>query len=224
MGIFSSLEKTKTSKSLYNFNLQDIYRKGRFDNSSDIDYDFFENLYYEMLSKFNAKKKIDSNLLELWAKLYMKSHIDYDLGNTINLYYINCNFPKPVHMLEDYNYMPEDARKMNLLDIKHIRKIQIENLEFKDIYLATFEIMDPNKFYRPYVLLITKDENNKWVHFGYGYDSNDNGNVELFIKVFNYPIFLTTKGYLLLPLSNKKEKLDVYAYVTEKSISKLLQK
>ena len=42
MGIFSSLEKTKTSKSLYNFNLQDIYRKGRFDNSSDIDYDFFE--------------------------------------------------------------------------------------------------------------------------------------------------------------------------------------
>lgn len=44
----------------------------------------------------------------------MKSYIDYDLGNTVNLYYINCNHPTPVKKLENYDYIPHDARKMNL--------------------------------------------------------------------------------------------------------------
>ena len=54
------------------------------------------------------------NQIELWAKLDMKSYIDYDLGNTVNLYYINCNHPTPVKKLENYDYIPDDARKMNL--------------------------------------------------------------------------------------------------------------
>ena len=154
----------------------------------------------------------------------MKSYIDYDLGNTVNLYYINCNHPTPVKKLENYDYMPDDARKMNLLDIKYIRKFVIEGLEFQNIYLATFEIMDSEEYYRPYVLFFTQNENNEWIQIGYGYDSNDNGNVEIFMSVFNYPIYLTTKGFIEAPLSNKKEKLDVYDYITEKDIKKLFKK
>ena len=41
MGIFNSIDKTKTSKKFYEFNLQEIYRKGRFATPSDIDYSFF---------------------------------------------------------------------------------------------------------------------------------------------------------------------------------------
>ena len=57
--------------------------------------------------------------------------------------------------------------------------------------------------------------------YGYGYDSNDNGNVELFIDSFNYPVFLTPKGHILLPLTNKKVKLDVYDYITDVDIEKI---
>lgn len=57
--------------------------------------------------------------------------------------------------------------------------------------------------------------------FGYGYDSNDNGNVELFIQSFNYPIFLTSKGFIFLPLIDKKIKLDVVDYITDTDISKI---
>ena len=49
MGIFNSIEKTKISKRLYNFNLQEIYRKGRFANPDDIDYEFFEDLNIKRL-------------------------------------------------------------------------------------------------------------------------------------------------------------------------------
>ena len=41
------------------------------------------------------------------------------------------------------------------------------------------------------------------------------------MDVFNYPIFLTTKGFIEAPLSSKREKLDVYDYITEKDIKKL---
>ena len=222
MGIFNSIDKTKTSKKFYEFNLQEIYRKGRFATPSDIDYNFFENIYVKKLLE-NSKKSKNTNLIELWGRLQMKAYIDYDLGNTVNLYYINCNHPTPVNKLEDYNYMPEDSRKMTLLDIKYIKKFNIEGIEFQNIYLATFEIMDPEKYYRPYILVYTKNENNEWIELGYGYDSNDNGNVEFFINAFNYPIFLTNKGYLVAPLSSKREKLDVYDYITEKNINKILK-
>ncbi len=222
MGIFDSLQKTKTRKRLYNFDLQEIYRKGRFANDTDVDYDFFENLNANKLLELTKKSK-NNSLIELWAKLDMKSYIDYDLGNTVNLYYINCNHPTPVKKLENYDYMPDDSRRMNLLDIKYIKKFAIEGLEFQNIYLATFEIMDPEEYYRPYVLFFTKNENNEWIQIGYGYDSNDNGNVEIFMDIFNYPVFLTPKGYLMAPLSNKREKLDIYDYITEKNIKKLFK-
>ena len=220
MGIFDSLQKTKTRKRLYNFDLQELYRKGRFANDTDVDYDFFENLNANKLLELTKKSK-NNSLIELWGKLDMKSYIDYNLGNTVNLYYINCNHPTPVKKLENYDYMPDDARQMNLLDIKYIKKFVIEGLEFQDIYLATFEIMDPEEYYRPYVLIFSKNKNNEWIKIGYGYDSNDNGNVEIFMDVFNYPVFLTPKGYLMAPLSNKGKKLDVYDYLTEKDIKKL---
>lgn len=222
MGIFDSLQKTKTRKRLYNFDLEELYRKGRFANDTDVDYDFFENLNANKLLELTKKSK-NNSLIELWAKLDMKSYIDYDLGNTVNLYYINCNHPTPVKKLENYDYMPDDSRRMNLLDIKYIKKFAIEGLEFQNIYLATFEIMDPEEYYRPYVLFFTKNENNEWIQIGYGYDSNDNGNVEIFMDVFNYPVFLTPKGYLMAPLSNKREKLDIYDYITEKNIKKLFK-
>ena len=94
MGIFNSIEKTKISKRLYNFNLQEIYRKGRFANPDDINYEFFEGLNIKRLLSLNKKNK-NTTLIELWAKLEMKAYIDYDLGNTINLYYTD-NIPKPV--------------------------------------------------------------------------------------------------------------------------------
>ena len=222
MGIFDSLQKTKTRKRLYNFGLQEIYRKGRFANDTDVDYEFFENLNANKLLELTKNSK-NNSLIELWGKLDMKSYIDYDLGNTVNLYYINCNHPTPVKKLENYDYMPDDSRRMNLLDIKYIKKFAIEGLEFQNIYLATFEIMDPEEYYRPYVLFFTKNENNEWIQIGYGYDSNDNGNVEIFMDVFNYPVFLTPKGYLMAPLSNKREKLDIYDYITEKNIKKLFK-
>ena len=111
MGIFNSIDKTKKSKKIYEFNLQEIYRKGRFATPADVDYSFFEDLYVKKLLEHSKKSK-NTNLIELWGKLQMKAFIDYDLGNTVNLYYINCNHPTPVNKLEDYNYMPEDSRKM----------------------------------------------------------------------------------------------------------------
>ena len=222
MGIFDSLQKTKTRKRLYNFDLQEIYRKGRFANDTDVDYEFFENLNANKLLELTKKSK-NNSLIELWGKLDMKSYIDYDLGNTVNLYYINCNHPTPVKKLENYDYMPDDSRRMNLLDIKYIKKFAIEGLEFQNIYLATFEIMDPEEYYRPYILFFTKNKNNEWIQIGYGYDSNDNGNVEIFMDVFNYPIFLTAKGFIEAPLSSKRERLDVYDYITEKNIKKLFK-
>lgn len=59
--------------------------------------------------------------------------------------------------------------------------------------------------------------------YGYGYDSDNNNNIELFIESFNYPIYLTPKGYIKLPLNNSLTKLSVYDYVTDTDIQKILQ-
>ena len=61
-----------------------------------------------------------------------------------------------------------------------------------------------------------------FLKFGYGYDSNDNGNVELFIKSFNYPIFLTPKGMIISPLTNKTLKLKIYDYIDDFDIKKIM--
>ena len=191
MGKFDSLLKTKNSKRKYNYNYDKIYKKN---SINPLDYDYFESILVQELWIKN-NKKYNKDLITLWGKLDMKSYIDYILGNTFNMYFVNDNKRIEVNKLDDYNYMHEDARRMKLLDM--------------------------NNNFRPYVLLFVKNSNGKFIEIGYGYDSNNNGNVELTIKSFNYPVFLNTKGTILLPLSNKKVKLDVYDYITDTDIEKI---
>lgn len=219
MGKFDSLLKTKNTKRTYQYDYTKLYKKGRF--ATSVDYNYFENLYILKLLEENKKKKYDEDLITLWAKLDMKSYIDYDLGNTVNLYFNDSFNLTPVKQLDDYNYMYEDSRKMNLLDIKYIKELSFEDITLENLYLATYEIADTTNVFRPYVILFTKDTQNNFVEIGYGYDSNNNGNVELSIQSFNYPLFLTSKGFILLPLTNKKIKLDIYDYITDKDIQKI---
>lgn len=219
MGKFDTLLTSKTSKRTYQYDYKKIYKKGRF--ATSVDYAYFENLYILELLENNEKKKYNEDLITLWGKLDMKSYIDYDLGNTINPYFVDSFSRIPVKKLNDYNYMHEDSRKATLLDIKFIKSLSLENITLEKLYLATFEIFDPNHNFRPYVLLFTKNKENNFVEIGYGYDSNHNGNVELSITNFNYPVFLTTKGKLLLPLTNQKIRLDIYDYITDKDIQKI---
>lgn len=218
MGKFDSLLKTHNSKRKYLYDYTKLYKKGRF--ATSVDYDYFENLYMLKLLEDNKKKKYNEDLISLWGKLDMKSYIDYDLGNTINLYFVDSFEQISVNQLDDYNFMHEDSRKMNLLDIKYIKHLTLENIQLENLYLATFEILDKDNNFRPYVLIFTKDERNNFIEIGYGYDSNDNGNIELKIQSFNYPIFLTTNGCILLPLTNRKIKLNVYDYITDMDIQK----
>ncbi len=219
MGKFDTLLQSKTSKRTYLYNYTKLYKKGRF--ATSVDYSYFENLYILELLESNKKKKYNEDLISLWGKLDMKSYIDYDLGNTINLYFSDGFSRIPVKELKDYNYMHEDSRKATLLDIKFIKSLSLETITLENLYLATFEIFDTNHNFRPYVLLFTKDAKNNFVEIGYGYDSNNNGNVELSILNFNYPVFLTPKGMILLPLTNQKIKLNIYDYITDEDIQKI---
>lgn len=219
MGKFDSLLKTHSAKRKYQYNYTKLYKKGRF--ATSVDYNYFEALYTQELLEANKKKKYNQDLISLWGKLDMKSYIDYDLGNTVNLYFVDGFKRIPVNQLSDYNFMHEDSRKMSLLDIKYIKHLSLENVKFENLYLATYEILDMNNNFRPYILIFIKDEKNDFIEIGYGYDSNDNGNVELFINSFNYPIFLTPKGYILLPLTSKKVRLDVYDYIKDTDIQKI---
>lgn len=219
MGKFDSLLKTRANKRSYQYDYKKLYKKGRF--ATSVDYEYFENLYILELLDNNKKKKYNEDLICLWGKLDMKSYIDYDLGNTINLYFVNGFNRIPVNQLSDYNFMPEDSRKLNLLDIKYVKRLSLENIKFENLYFATYEILDTNNDFRPYVEIFVKDEKHNFVEIGYGYDSNNNGNVELFINTFNYPIFLTTKGWILLPLTNRRIKLDIYDYIEDTDIQKI---
>ncbi len=219
MGIFDSLLKTKNSKRKYHYDYTKIYKKGRF--ATSVDYAYFENLYTLELLENNEKKKYNEDLITLWGKLDMRSHIDYDLGNTVNLYFSEPFKRVPVNQLNDYNYMHEDSRKITLLDIKYVKQLSLENVEFKNLYFATYEILDIHHEFRPYVLLFTKDQTIDFLEIGYGYDSNNNGNIELRIQELNYPVYLTTKGIIVLPLTNKKIKLDVYDYINDIDIQKI---
>lgn len=216
---FNYLQKTKISKRKYEYNYSKIYKKGRF--ATSVDYNYFENLYILELLDNNKKKKFDEDLISLWGKLDMKAYIDYDLGNTVNLYFVDSFERIPVKDLQEYNYMQEDSRKMNLLTIQYIKHISLEKVKFENLYLAIFEISDRDNNFRPYVLLFTKNEKNDFVEIGYGYDSNNNGNIELFIASFNYPVFLTQNGFILLPLTNKKIKINVFDYIQDTDIQKI---
>ena len=163
MSNFDSLLKTITSKRKYCPDYTKIYQKNNF--LKTLDYDYFEALYIQDLFEKNKKKKYNKDLLSLWGKLDMKSYIDYDLGNTINLYLVDDPNAKniPINRLNNYNFMPEDTKKLNLLDIKYIKHLNLENIQFTDLYLATYEILDNDNNFRPYVLLFIKNENNDFI-------------------------------------------------------------
>lgn len=161
MGKFDSLQKTKFAKRKYQYDYSKIYRRGRF--ATSVDYSFFESENIRILLEANKKKKMNENLIRLWAILDIRSYIDFDLGNTFNPYFTNSSNRIPIKNLDDYNFMYDAARKLNLLDIKYIKSFKTASVVFKNIYLATYEIMDPNNEFRPYVVLFTQDENNEFI-------------------------------------------------------------
>ena len=63
---------------------------------------------------------------------------------------------------------------------------------------------------------------NEFTKIGYGYDTNDNKTVELFIDSFNYAVFLSSKGVIQLPLKNTKIKIPVDNILTGANIDKLI--
>lgn len=220
MGKFDSILKSQSSKKHYYSHVEELYRKAHI--SDDVDYDYFENLNVQDLQEYNKKKKYNRDLISLWAILEMRKYIDLQLGNTFNPYFLEDSQLVSVKNLPDYDYMPDGARCQSLLDIKYIKKFILEGITFSNIYIATFEIMDMHNVFRPFIQLFTQNEFGRFVEIAYGYDSNGNGNVELFIPTFNYPVFLTLKGYIQLPLSGRLVKLDIYDYLTERDIGKLL--
>ena len=213
MGIFNCLEKTDYSKKRFYSNYYQVYKNTLLAGKIDISY--YETLNAQDLLKADIKKKFDPELLSLWGVLEMRKYVEYENGIITNPY---------IPENQNLDSLPEYTKLPNLLYVDYIKSITLNNIKLKNIYMSIFEIMDLNEFYRPYVILFSKDSIGKFVQIGYGYDTNDNGNVELTISSFNYLIYLTPKGYIESPLSNKKVKLDVYDYIADKDIGKLLRK
>ena len=220
---FNSLLKTKTAKRTTNSKAVDIYRQAKKSNRI-ITLTELQTLNIESLENNNTRKKINPSLLSLWGMLDMKSYIDALFGNTVNPYFLNTNKPTPIKDLPEYVSLSDESRILNLLDIKYIKNFELEGVYFHDIFLVTYEIMDRNNYFRPYVTLLTLNQDNQFIEFGYGYDTNDNGNVELFLSSFNYLVYLTPKGTLHSPLSGKMVKLKIYDILTFEEIEKLYKK
>lgn len=213
MGIFNCLEKTDYSKKRFYSNYYQVYKNTLLAGKIDISY--YETLNAQDLLKADIKKKFDPELLSLWGVLEMRKYVEYENGIITNPY---------IPENQNLDSLPEYTKLPNLLYVDYIKSITLNNIKLKNIYMSIFEIMDLNEFYRPYVILFSKDSIGKFIQIGYGFDTNDNGNVELTISSFNYLIYLTPKGYIESPLSNKKVKLDVYDYIDDKDIGKLLRK
>lgn len=217
---FDSLLKTKTSKRNGRSNVLEIYRQAKKTNRN-ITLTELQTLNIEYLQKNNMRKKINSTLLTLWGMLDMKSYIDAIFGNTINPYFLNTKNLFSIKDLPEYTYLSDEARLLNLLDIKYIKSFELEGVSFNEVFLVTYEIADKNNDFRPYVTLLTLNQDNQFIEFGYGYDTNDNGNVELFLSSYNYLVYLTPKGSIHSPLSGKMTKLKVQDILTAEEIAKL---
>ena len=186
------------------------------------DYSYFIDRTIELLSNFNNKtKKYNKDLIRLWAILEMEKYLDFEFRKTINPY---CNTDAPISEL-DY-HVKESAKIFTLLDIKLIDRVVINGIEFKKLYLATFEISDNNSEsgFRPYVELYQKNNNQVFKKIGYGYDSNNNMIIELFIDNFNYAVYLTPRGIIQIPLTGKNIKLHISDILTENNILKITSK
>ncbi len=217
---FDSLLKTKTSKRTAHSNVIEIYRQARKENK-EISLEDLQLLNANDLFAKDIKHKIDKNLLSLWGMLDMKSFVDAISGDTINPYFLKTKNLSPIKALPEYTYLPDEARLLNLLDIKYIKKFELEGVTFSEVFLVTYEIADRNNAFRPYVTFLTLNQNNQFIEFGYGYDTNDNGNVELFLSSYNYLVYLTPKGFIHSPLSGKMTKLKIYDILTFGEIAKL---
>ncbi len=221
MNDFDSLQKSKFTKRKGYSNVANIYRQAK-SNHRSISLNDLQYLNINSLEEKNVKHKIDDNLLRLWGFLDMKSFVDAIYGNTINPYFLHTKEIHPIKDLNEYTYLSDEARILNLIDIKYIKSFELEGITFEQVYLTTFEILDPHGSFRPFVRLYIIDPTNKFVEIGYGYDSNNNGKVELSINTFNYLVLLNNKGVITSPLSGKSTRLKISKLLTSEEISKLL--
>ncbi len=220
MNDFSSLLKTKASKRIGRSNVIEIYRQARSENK-EFSLEDLQLLNTNDLLKRDFKHKIDKHILALWGMLDMKSFVDALSGNTVNPYFLTTKDLKPVKDLPEYTYLSDEARLLNLLDIKYIKHFELEGVSFSEVFLVTYEIADKDNYFRPYVTFLTLNQDNQFIEFGYGYDTNDNGNVELFLSSYNYLVYLTPKGAIHSPLSGKMTKLKIQDILTSEEVSKL---
>ena len=220
MNDFDSLLKTKTSKRTGRSNIVEIYRQAKNENKN-FSLEDLQLLNTHDLLKRDIKHKIDKHILALWGMLDMKSFVDALSGNTVNPYFLTTKDLKPIKDLPEYTYLSDEARFLNLLDIKYIKSFELEGISFSEVFLVTYEIADRNNDFRPYVTFLTLNPDNQFTEFGYGYDTNDNGNVELFLSAYNYLVYLTPKGTILSPLSGKMTKLKIQDILTSEEISRL---
>ncbi len=220
MNDFRTLLKTKTSKRIGRSNVIELYRQAKKANRS-ITLTELQTLNIEYLQANNTRKKINSTLLTLWGMLDMKSYIDAIFGNTINPYFLTTKELLSIKALPEYTDLSDEARLLNLLDIKYIKSFELEGVSFSNVFLVTYEIADKNNNFRPYVTLLTLNADNQFIEFGYGYDTNDNGNVELFLSSYNYLVYLTPKGSIHSPLSGKMTKLKIQDILTSQEVAKL---
>ena len=220
MNDFSSLLKTKASKRIGRSNVIEIYRQARSENK-EFSLEDLQLLNTNDLLKRDFKHKIDKHILALWGMLDMKSFVDALSGNTVNPYFLTTKDLKPVKDLPEYTYLSDEARLLNLLDIKYIKHFELEGVSFSEVFLVTYEIADKNNEFRPYVTFLTLNPDNQFIEFGYGYDTNDNGNVELFLSSYNYLVYLTPKGAIHSPLSGKMTRLKVQDILTAEEIARL---
>ena len=220
MNDFGSLLKTKTSKKIGRSNVIEIYRQARTENK-EFSLADLQLLNTNDLLKRDVKRRIDKHILALWGMLDMKSFVDALSGNTVNPYFLTTRDLKPIKDLPEYIYLSDEERLLNLLDIKYIKGFELEGVSFSEVFLATYEIADKNNEFRPYVTFLTLNPDNQFIKFGYGYDTNDNGNVELFLSSYNYLVYLTPKGSIHSPLSGKIAKLKIQDILTSEEISRL---
>ena len=184
------------------------------------DYTPFEEMCINYLLKFNNRsKKYNSDLVRLWGLLEMEKFLDSEFRKTINPYCSNL----PIEDLD--TYLSEDAKIKTLLDIKYIKKLTINKMDFQNVYIATYEINDNNEEnsrFRPYVEIYRKKYDDTFIKIGCGYDTNNNDIVELNFDNFNYAVFLTSKGIIQIPLTGKNIKIHVQDVLSQGDILKIL--
>lgn len=220
MKAFNYILPSKSPKKQHFSNALFLYKSvlGR-NKPTQESYNYLEQLNIEDLGKLNEHtKKFNTDLIRLWAKLEMDSFINFNLGLTINPYLGSV----PVKDLEMYYYLLDPSLILNLLEIKFIKKLTLDGVDFENIYITIYEIMDYNKeVFRPYVEFLQKDSVGNFNRIANGYDTNNNMFVELYIKDFNYALDLTADGHILNPVTNKRTKLKIFDSIDDEDIGKI---